>query len=408
MARTDLQTDVLVAGGGLAGMAAAAAMADLGHDVLCVDFATPVTEEAAPGADLRSTALLQPARDLLEALGIWVRLQTEAAPLQVMRLVDAGGPQAAPRLTRNFDAAEIGDLPFGWNLPNWLIRREMAAHLEAHPRIRHLTGTGVATMATRLREARLRLTDGRTVAARLVIGADGRASTVRQAAGIAVRTLRYGQKALAFAVSHPIPHQNVSTEIHRTGGPFTLVPLPDRQAGEAPPRPASAVVWMERAAEAQRLLALDVPEFEAAMSERSGHVLGPLTLVSQRTIWPIVSQIAASFHAERTALVAEAAHVMPPIGAQGLNTSLADIAALHALLSGAPDPGDPNLLALYTRQRRPEVLARVVGIDALNRAAMAEAQPLRDARRLGLQALHGAAPVRRQLMKLGLGATEAV
>jgi 2-octaprenyl-6-methoxyphenol hydroxylase len=195
-------------------------------------------------------------------------------------------------------------------------------------------GIGTAQLLTRETEARVTLSDGARLRARLVIAADGRNSAVREAAGIDVRTTRYGQKALAFAVTHPIPHENVSTEIHRSGGPFTLVPLPDYTGEDGIARPSSAIVWMERGPEVRRLMALDTPEFEAEMTERSAHLFGPLTLVSRRTVWPIISQTAEALSAERVALVAEAAHVVPPIGAQGLNMSLADIRTLLDLPEG--------------------------------------------------------------------------
>jgi len=232
-----------------------------------------------------------------------------------------------------------------------------------------------------------------------VIAADGRASPIRRAAGVRVRTTRYGQKALSFAVTHPIPHGNISTEIHRSGGPFTLVPLPDHEG-----MPSSAVVWMERGPEALRLAALDEEAFNAEMSARSCHILGPLTLASQRGVWPIISQIADRYSAQRTALIAEAAHVMPPIGAQGLNTSLADLRALLDLAKASPGTlGDAAMMDAYHRARHGEVAFRMRGIDLLNRASMMDAQPLRDARAMGLNALHALAPVRRGLMRLGMG-----
>ncbi|WP_281966878.1 UbiH/UbiF family hydroxylase [Roseovarius nanhaiticus] len=395
------KVDILISGGGIAGLTASAAFGAAGFSVICVDPAPPVTERDTKGADLRSTAFLQPARDLLEKCGLWERLAPHAMPLQTMRIIDAGGGEAAPRLTRDFDADEISNQPFGWNLPNWLLRREMLAHVEAADNVTFRPGIGTAGLLTRDIEARVRLSDGGHVAARLVIAADGRNSPIREAAGIGVRTTRYGQKALAFAVTHPVPHGNVSTEIHRSGGPFTLVPLPDHDG-----MPSSAVVWMERGPEAQRLAALDKDAFNEALNARSCHVLGPLTLASQIGVWPIISQIADRYAAQRTALIAEAAHVMPPIGAQGLNTSLADLRALLDLAEKSPDTlGDTAMLDAYHRARHTEVAVRMQGIDLLNRASMMDAQPLRDARAMGLNALHALAPVRRGLMRLGLGGT---
>ena len=254
-------------------------------------------------------------------------------------------------------------------------------------------------MLVRDAESLITLTDGSQLAARLVIGADGRTSPVREALGIDVRTLRYGQKALAFAVGHDLPHGNVSTEVHRSGGPFTLVPLPDRDG-----RPASAVVWMETGPEVARLAAMPVADFEAEMTARSSGILGPLTLLTRRTVWPIISQIAHAMSGPRTVLMAEAAHVLPPIGAQGLNMSLADLACLLDLVQvHRDDPGADVVTTTYHRRRHLEVQARVTGVDLLNRAAMAQAPALRDLRSQALDALYSARQVRQMLMHAGLG-----
>ncbi len=392
--------DILVSGGGVAGLAAAAVFGTAGFSVLCVDPAPPVTERDAEGADLRTTAFLQPAQALLDRAGLWSRLAPHATDLQIMRIVDAGGPDPEPRLTRDFNAADISEKPFGWNLPNWLLRREMVARLAEVPGVTFRPGVGVATVFTRQAEARVGLSDGSTAKVRLVIAADGRNSPVREAVGVPVKTTRYGQKALAFAVTHPIPHDNVSTEIHRSGGPFTLVPLPDYNG-----MPSSAVVWMEQGPEVQRLAALEQDAFEAEMNTRSCYLYGPLTLASRRTVWPIISQVADRMYAERVALVAEAAHVVPPIGAQGLNMSLGDMRVLLELAEAAPDRlGDAAMLETFHKRRHAEVRARVAGIDLLNRASMMASQPMRDLRATGLNAIYSLAPVRRTMMQMGLGA----
>ena len=391
--------DILVSGGGIAGMTAAAAFGSAGFKVICVDPAPPVTERDTVGADMRSTALLQPARALLDTAGIWERLAPHASDLQVMRIVDAGGETAEPRIVKDFNAVDVSDLPFGWNFPNWLLRREMLDRLAELPNVDFRSGTGTSTLFTREREARVRLTDGSRVAARLVIAADGRGSPMREAAGIAVRTTRYGQKALAFAVTHDIPHENISTEIHRTGGPFTLVPLPDHEG-----RPSSAVVWMDDGPLSQERYDMAVPEFETEMTERSCGLFGPLKLASRRTIWPIISQQAERLSSERLALIAEAAHVVPPIGAQGLNMSLADTACLLDLATSAPERlGDRAMLDAYHKARHQDIALRVRGIDLLNRASQAKTPALRDARAVGINALYAMAPVRKTLMQMGLG-----
>ncbi len=395
-----MECDVVVSGGGLAGLISAIAFGQAGFHVVCVDPQPPVTSQDAVGADLRSTAFLQPSRAFLAQIGVWDRLAGFATDLQVMRIIDAGGAEPTPRVSTEFDASDISDLPFGWNLPNWLLRRELMAHLEGLDTVDFRPGTAATSLFTRTRQARVGLSSGEKVQCKLVIAADGRNSVMRQAAGIPVQTTRYGQKALAFAVTHDVPHENVSTEIHRTGGPFTLVPLPDQNG-----RPSSAIVWMEEGAKAKALAEMDVPAFEAQMNERSCGVLGLLKLTSRRSIWPIISQLAERLSGERLALVAEAAHVVPPIGAQGLNMSLADIAELLKLAEAQPNKlGDETMLDAYHRARHPDIKLRVAGITLLNRTSMLAEQPLRDARASGLNALHSLEPLRKSLMQLGLGA----
>ena len=393
------RTDILISGGGVAGLTAAAAFGSAGFSVICVDPEPPITTAQAQGADLRSTAFLQPSIPVLEAAGLWARLAPYAAALQMMRIVDAGEQDSSPRTIRDFDASDISDLPFGWNLPNWLLRREMVARLEELPNVRFLPGLATSALLTREAEALVTLSDGARISARLLIAADGRNSPMREAMGIPVKTIRYGQKALAFAVTHARPHENVSTEIHQSGGPFTLVPLPDRDGLHA-----SAVVWMEHGPEATRLAGLPDAAFDAALNARSCGILGQLTLASRRTLWPIISQIAARMAGERGALLAEAAHVVPPIGAQGLNMSLGDLRVLLDLAQTRPGQlGGREMLDTYHRRRHLEIETRVLGIDLLNRASMAGAPGLRNLRAGALDALYALSPVRRGLMRAGLG-----
>jgi 2-octaprenyl-6-methoxyphenol hydroxylase len=396
-----IECDIYISGGGLAGLLAAAAFGRAGFSVVLADPNPPLTDGASAQADLRTTALLQPARDLLAQIGLWDRLMPFATPLQVMRIVDAGGDANIPRGSYEFDAGDISDRPFGWNVQNWVLRREIMGHMATLGRVQIRTGVGTAYIITRMTKAHIRLSDGVIVRAKLVIGADGRASPVRDMAGIGTHTRRYGQKALAFAVAHPVPHHNTSTEIHRSGGPFTLVPLRDHDG-----TPASAVVWMDRGPEIQRRAILDEAAFNAEATERSAGLFGQLSLITPRSTWPIITQTADRMVGERIALMAEAAHVMPPIGAQGLNTSLADLRVLLDLARQNPDdPGAISVLAGYEKQRMAEIRLRVSGVDILNRASMANTPVLRDLRLRGLDALYTLKPMRKLAMKAGLGAT---
>jgi 2-octaprenyl-6-methoxyphenol hydroxylase len=390
-----IETDILIAGAGPAGLAAACVLGAEGHHVLLVDPASPITGERDEGADLRTTALLQPARDLLDRAGAWDGLGAHATDLRVMRMVDTA--EARP-VSRDFRSDDVGDLPFGWNFPNWLLRRELLSRVEALEAVETRFGTSVARLLTRDAAARATLADGTRVAAKLVVACDGRDSPLREMAGIGSRTVDYGQTAIVFAVSHDVPHEDVSTEIHRAGGPFTLVPLPDRDGEHR-----SAVVWMDRAAEQARRMGLTEQAFEAEADERSAGVLGSIRLVSGRAAWPIISRRADRMAARRVALAAEAAHAMPPIGAQGLNTSLKDIKALRDLAELHP-LGSPAMLDAYRQAREADVAARMAGIDLLNRISMAGLGAVQGLRGTGIAALHDVRPLRELAMRMGLGA----
>lgn len=384
-------TDILVAGGGIAGMAAAARFAAMGRSVVLVDPIPP-----GSSGDLRTTAILTPGIETLTRAGAWAGMAAQSAPLATMRLVDAGGVERCPRETADFRAEASPAGIFGRNIANTTIRAALETRLaELGVDRRTITATG---SLARERQRIVRLADGSAIAAELVIAADGRDSALRGGEGISRRRWSYGQKALVFSVHHDRPHDGISTEIHRTGGPLTLVPMPDRDG-----RPTSSVVWMSPGARAVALNAMSDAGLAEELTRETMQLYGPLEIAGPRALWPIISQLASALTAPRLALIAEAAHVVPPIGAQGLNMSLADVECLAGLIDGAADPGSPRLLGAYARRRWPEVAARVAGVDALNRAAQAEPQPLRDLRRLGLKAINEIPPLRQVAMRLGLG-----
>ncbi|MBD3678286.1 MAG: FAD-dependent monooxygenase [Rhodobacteraceae bacterium] len=396
---TRQSVDIFISGGGLAGLAAAATFADAGLSVLLADPAPPITDGGQSGADRRSTAFLQPARALFEQIGLWDDLATEAVPLDALRIVDSAGDPPEIRDLREFRASDMGDEPFGWNLLNWLTRGKLLAHLERQPKVEMAFGTGFRSLLTRTTEAIVTLDDGRHVSARLAIAADGRNSPLREAAGLTVKTTRYGQKSLAFTATHAEPHGNISTEIYHRGGPFTVVPLPDLHG-----LPASAIVWMNEGRRSLDLAALPRPELEAEMNRRSCGMFGPMSVASEIQVWPIITQRAEGLVAERVALIAEAAHVLPPIGAQGLNTSLHDVAALaEAIAAGDGDPGAPEVLARFAKARERDIRARAGIIDLFNRVTRSPDAMVQAMRLTGLKAVHDIAPLRRGVMAAGMG-----
>ncbi len=397
MNRTD--TDIFISGGGIAGLTAAAALGQLGFTVVLADPAPPPSEAAEDGSDLRSTAFLQPAKQLLADAELWSALAPHATALETLRVIDCAGDPPEVRTERAFRSSDVGEAAFGWNLPNWLTRKVLAARLADLEGIELRLGTGFRALLTREREAIVTLDDGAQVRARLAIAADGHASPLREAAGIDAETTRYGQKALAFVVTHDLPHDNVSSELYLSGGAFTLVPLPDHDG-----LPASAVVWMNDGAEALRLMALDDAAFSDAATTRACGVLGALRLASPRRLWPVITRRAQRLTAQRVALIAEAAHVLPPIGAQGLNTSLADIATLVELARSDPDAlGTQTFLDHFVRARARDIRARTVAIDLYNRVCRSDTPSVQSLRSLGLKLAHDVAPLRHRIMLAGLG-----
>lgn len=387
-------TDIFISGGGIAGLSAAAALADLGLSVVLADPAPP---RNAAADDLRSTAYLQPARTLFERVGLWDELAPHSTPLQTLQVIDTAGQPPQVRTIRAFEATDLSDTPFGWNVPNWRARAVLTDALSKRIDLR--LGVGFKDILQRDHDAHVTLTDGRRLRAKLVLAADGRNSPLRAQLGIGVKTQRYGQIALAFCVTHTLAHHEVSTEIYNRGGAFTLVPLADVDGV-----PASAVVWMNDARDALEIAALPETAFNTRATERSTGILGTLERVGDIGQWPVITQTAHRLTAPRAALMAEAAHVMPPIGAQGLNTSLQDVAALVDAINLHPgDPGAAPVLAAFEKARSRDIKLRAGAIDLFNRVCQSDASGVQALRSAGLKLVHDVTPLRRAVMTAGLG-----
>ena len=393
--------DIFISGAGPAGLLASISFASLGYSVFCVDPHKPVTQANDEGADLRTTAFLQPAKNFLDSLDLWEKLKSYAVPMEIMRIIDAGGKNwpLTETTTKDFLSSDISDLPFGWNIPNWLLRRAFIEKASKYSNLELKFGLTTSSFIRRDDAAFVYLDDGSQIKAQLVIGADGRNSLIREKSQIKISRTEFSQKALTFIVTHEKPHQNASIEIHRSGGPFTFVPLADFER-----KACSSVVWMESNKNIERLLELNSKEFEKQVNNRSFSHLGKLKVISHVTAWPIISQIAKQLTAKRTALIAEAAHVLPPIGAQGLNMSLADIKSLYDLVKDTSRLSNINeILDKYDKARRRDVKTRVLGINALNEVSKSSLPIAQKSRALGINFLHSSPQIRQGLMKLGLG-----
>jgi 2-octaprenyl-6-methoxyphenol hydroxylase len=380
--------EAVVVGAGPAGLTAAIALAVGGIETVLV-------AKRPDHPDTRTSALLAGSVAALDVLGVWDACRAHAAPLRFMRLADD-----TQRLLRapevSFAAAEIGLDAFGHNIEN----RHLVAALEARAaKLAHLARIDAPAKAVTPGEEAIavELEDGRTIMAPLVIGADGRKSLCRAAVGIRTEGLSYPQAALTLNFAHARPHRDVSTEFHTESGPFTLVPLPGDR---------SSLVCVVAPAEAERLAALPDDVLSETVERRAHSLLGKVTVEPARGVFPLVVETAQRFAAERVALVGEAAHVVPPIGAQGLNLGLRDAATIGELAVAARrdggDLGADDLLARYDRLRRPDIATRTAAVDMLNRSLLADFLPAQGLRGFGLYLLERIGPLRRAVMREGV------
>lgn len=388
--------DLAVIGAGPAGLTAALALAGSGARVIC---AGPAFDSAAGDPDTRTTALLGCSVRLLENLGVWPDCVDSAAPLEAIRIIDD-----TARLVRapdiEFRAQELGDAPFGYNVPNAILVAKLMQRARALPNLSLVDTGGATAVRPGPDSVGIDLKEGRTIVVRLAVGADGRRSLCRRAAGITTRSWQYDQTAIACNFNHGEPHANISNEFHGRAGPFTTVPLPGR---------SSSLVWVERPGEAKRLMTLPEPRFAEEIESRTHGLLGSVSAVGPRAAFPLSGLTADILARHRIALVGEAGHVIPPIGAQGLNLGFRDAAALadhvgNALADGR-DPGDAVVLEAYGRSRRGDVATRTVAVDLLNRSLVSGFLPFQAARGLGLHLLNRLGPLRRLVMRQGIAPT---
>ncbi|MGD8429059.1 MAG: UbiH/UbiF/VisC/COQ6 family ubiquinone biosynthesis hydroxylase [Ectothiorhodospiraceae bacterium] len=385
-------TDVLVQGAGMVGLTLALGLARSGFRVTVLDARRPPVWH---GGDyrLRVSAVNPASRRLLAGLGAWEGIaRARISPFHRIEAVDVSGGGRV-----GFDAAELGEPCLGHIVENELIQAVLAE------RVRE---AGVDVMApVRLADwqlgeeaVRARLEDGRRLDARLLVGADGADSAVREVAGIAVRETGYGQRGLVAAVSTERPHGETARQRFLPGGPLAFLPLADGRC---------SIVWSLPQEQALELLDEDEDSFAAVLEDASGGMLGAVTGVGERGAFPLRRLHAERYVADRVALVGDAAHVIHPLAGQGANLGFMDAAALTQILSDARsrnrDPGGRAVLRRFERARRGENLMMQAAMDGFHHAFTSESEPVVRLRSLGFQLADSIGPLKHLFMRRAMG-----
>jgi 2-octaprenyl-6-methoxyphenol hydroxylase len=357
-----------------------------------------------PAFDGRAYAIAAGPRRLLETAGLWAKLPEPTCPILDIRVSDGRVGRPASPLHLHFATRELGDDagPFGWMVEARSLRVALNAHMPSLPTLQ-VFAPAEATVTRAPEGATVRLVGGPEIACRLVVAAEGRRSALREAAGIPVTRLPYGQTGIVSAIAHERPHHNIALEHFLPAGPFAQLPM--GATGDTPH--VSAIVWTERDARACIMLGLDDTRFAREISRRLGDHLGAVRPIGRRWHYPLAAMLAHRYIDARLVLVGDAAHGVHPIAGQGLNLGFRDAEVLAELVIAAvaagADPGAPELLSQYQRQRRPDNLAMLVGMDALDRLFSNNNPVLRLARDVGIAAVHRIGPLKRAFMRQAMG-----
>ena len=387
-----IESDLLIVGGGMIGLAMAHAAAAAGLSSVLIDRAAPETALDA-GFDGRASALAAGSVRLFRALGLWSALAAEAQPILEIRVSDGDSP-----LFLHYDHKSLGDEPLGQMVENRVLRRALHAALAQAPQVTLLAPGEVVALEREGARVRARLADGREIAASLAVAADGIASPMRAGAGIGVRRRAYGQTAIVCTVAHERPHCGIANERFLAAGPFAMLPLTGNRM---------SLVWTERGELAPAMLALGDAAFAAEVAWRFTDFLGAVRPVGPRWSYPVALIQAERITDKRLALIGDAARAIHPIAGQGLNLGLRDVAALAEVLAESRrlglDPGAAAGLADYARRRRFDALSMSLATDVLNRLFSNDIGPLRLARDLGLAAVSAMPPLKRLFMRHAMG-----
>ncbi|MCR8724961.1 FAD-dependent monooxygenase [Frigidibacter sp. ROC022] len=397
-----MDTDVLIAGGGLNGTALALALAQAGLRVILVDPLAAATRADA-GFDGRGYALSISSQRLLAAIGIWERVTAQVQPILNIKVSDGRAGEGPSPLVLEFDHAEIEEGPMGYMLEDRHLRPALMAMVAETGAIRQIAGASVTGHAAGPGAVTVSLSDGSELTAALLVGCDGKRSATAQRAGINRWGWEYGQSSLVCAVEHELPHHGTAQQFFMPPGPLAILPLPGNR---------SSIVWTETTAEAARISALPDEAFLEELRPRFGSYLGEIALAGARFCYPLSMSVAHDYVRDRVALLGDAAHAVHPVAGQGLNAGLKDVGALTEVLVRArrrgEDIGRIDVLRRYQSWRRFDVVTLALAMDATVRLFSNDSSVLRAGRDLGLGLVNRLAPLRRNLIREAAGLTGEV
>lgn len=391
--------DAIVIGASLNGATLALALVSAGFSVAVVDPMTPDIQEN-PRFDGRSYALAPASVRMLDVLGLWQGLAPNAQAMLKIRASDGRpGEGAAPQVL-SFDQAELEDGPLGQMVEDRHLRQILQARLRGTDGLSYLPGRRVTRQRTDGPMAETDLDDGTTLAAALIIGADGKTGPTAARAGIQRLVTPYGQSALVCAIRHARPHQGIAHQFFMPAGPLAILPLQGNR---------SSIVWSEENNQAKSIMNLDDDGFLQVLRPRFGDFLGDITLEGDRYSYPLTRSLASSFTAPRLALVGDAARAVHPLAGQGLNAGLRDTAALAEVLAEArrrgEDIGRGDVLARYARWRRFDSTGLAIATSGFNMLFSNDNPAIRLGRDLGMGLVNALPGVKRAIMREAAGLT---
>ncbi len=394
-------TDVLICGSGIAGLVMSKSLINLGLDVICLEKYNP-QQKIKKEDDLRSTALLNPTVDFFNNLNFFKELTKHAQPMNSLIICNLNKKTNTIEASCEFFANELGMKTLGYNVPNKDIINTLKKILKTEKKFKFLNGDYVKYITQRSDVIISKTQEKKQIIAKLLIAADGRNSEIRDQIDINKIKYDYNQSALVFNIRHEYNHQCKSYEIYKSEGPCTLVPLKTKVENGF----YSSVVLMLKNYEKNKELLKNQQLLSNFITNRTGKILGHCIVKSSINVFPIMSQASTVLASKRVILLAETAHVMPPIGAQGLNTSILDIRELTSLIEKTininNDIGNNQLLREYEKLRKKQIILKMLSVHFLNKLSISNKKLASDVRKFGLNFLNQNMSTKKIIMNFGM------